>query len=423
MSDDTSKEKCRKQVCHACVGKLVIENSELKAANAIITEQLREISDRHIEYVTGTKATCNECAAVHASKNAELNAQIKKLTGDLTVARKDRWCMHPPLCRDLAIPPLHHLGKILINSMWGTPCPAAKSHFTHRDQIMAYGMAIHANPEICKLLLRATELEQSATDFMETSPTRAEMMQYVENAINRSIVPPAKHVHNHNVKFVRADAQQIKNAVRAEVISYLANDKNIRNIGNLRDLIYKKAGEYVETRLNERGIAENEIRDIVHQYLIAHTATYPHTTAAQVDEVARKRVIDSREKHEHSMHKHPTQREYTHIRVNFDIPSCHQWLDAPDTVKDLRNMHCHKFKFQVDIAVTHVDRELEFRMVSSALKPEMQTIIENMTPAMRSCERMAKACCHLVVERYGKRDVQCMVSEDGQDASLHCIIH
>lgn len=115
--------------------------------------------------------------------------------------------------------------------------------------------------------------------------------------------------------------------------------------------------------------------------------------------------------------------EYTFIIVHFDIPSIHNWPDAPSEVAHLRIPHSHVFNFEVAISVTHDDRELEFELVKRKLAPKMTNAIEFTAPSKRSCELMAKQCCHLVEQLYGPRDVQCKVFEDHIDGASHCIIH
>ena len=44
----------------------------------------------------------------------------------------------------------------------------------------------------------------------------------------------------------------------------------------------------------------------------------------------------------------------------FTIPGFHQWSEAPDKYKYLRNRHRHVFYFEVEVKVKNDNREIEF---------------------------------------------------------------
>jgi 6-pyruvoyl-tetrahydropterin synthase len=48
------------------------------------------------------------------------------------------------------------------------------------------------------------------------------------------------------------------------------------------------------------------------------------------------------------------------IRVSGEFEGVHHWPDAPKEVEHLRNLHAHIFKVEVEIAVDHGNRYVEF---------------------------------------------------------------
>jgi 6-pyruvoyl-tetrahydropterin synthase len=57
----------------------------------------------------------------------------------------------------------------------------------------------------------------------------------------------------------------------------------------------------------------------------------------------------------------------TYIIVRTQFEAQHRYPDAPEEVAFLRNMHRHMFHVEVQIEVSHDDRELEFLLVKRDL--------------------------------------------------------
>lgn len=121
------------------------------------------------------------------------------------------------------------------------------------------------------------------------------------------------------------------------------------------------------------------------------------------------------------------------IIVKFDIDGTHRYPAAPSEVRFLANEHRHKFMFEVEISVTHDDRELEFILVGKKLKRlterlfDIYAVIHEDLPeellmkfAGRtfSCEHLAVAIIRIVHSVYGRRKVSVRVFEDGENGVL-----
>lgn len=76
------------------------------------------------------------------------------------------------------------------------------------------------------------------------------------------------------------------------------------------------------------------------------------------------------------------------IVINLRQEGIHRWADCPfDEVSFLRNYHRHEFHFNIELEVTHEDREVEIIM----LKRKLQEFVGGMLlgPTHKSCEMMA----------------------------------
>jgi len=88
------------------------------------------------------------------------------------------------------------------------------------------------------------------------------------------------------------------------------------------------------------------------------------------------------------------------IVVQFDIPGCHWYPDAPEVTAFLRNPHRHLFKFKVFIGVNHSNRDVEFLKAQSMMKEWILTEHNLCSDARckcgnanfktRSCEQIAE---------------------------------
>ena len=106
------------------------------------------------------------------------------------------------------------------------------------------------------------------------------------------------------------------------------------------------------------------------------------------------------------------------IKIRTEFEGFHFYPNAGqiDTrIKFLENEHRHIFKVEVKIAVTHLDRELEFFLVKWAL----QDFIKSGNQNHRSCEMIASDILqnHLI-PTYGERSYTVTVSEDGESDGI-----
>jgi len=56
------------------------------------------------------------------------------------------------------------------------------------------------------------------------------------------------------------------------------------------------------------------------------------------------------------------------IWVSTSFIGFHKWVDAPEKIAYLRDLHRHKFNVKVFVDVTHDDREVEFHMLQDYLR-------------------------------------------------------
>lgn len=111
---------------------------------------------------------------------------------------------------------------------------------------------------------------------------------------------------------------------------------------------------------------------------------------------------------------------FTYIKVKTQFEALHEYKDAPEEVKFLRNPHRHLFKVELTLETKHTDREIEFFILKKAVEAEINNY--RMKNGMQSCEALAK---YLVVtfEEYKtnaleKRNCRAEVSEDGENAGF-----
>lgn len=108
----------------------------------------------------------------------------------------------------------------------------------------------------------------------------------------------------------------------------------------------------------------------------------------------------------------------TFIKVRTEFEGFHYYPNAStidQRITFLENNHRHIFKVEVKIAVTHLDRELEFFLVKWAL----QAFISDGDQNHKSCEMIAENILnnHLIPS-YGERYYQVTVSEDGESDGI-----
>jgi len=101
----------------------------------------------------------------------------------------------------------------------------------------------------------------------------------------------------------------------------------------------------------------------------------------------------------------------TSIIVTTEKIGFHQYKDAPEKVKFLRNLHRHKFYIKVGLPVTHDNRELEFFTVQR----ELNDFLKN-KKVVGSCEMLAREIKKWADKTY-QRKCWCEVWEDNENGS------
>jgi hypothetical protein len=102
------------------------------------------------------------------------------------------------------------------------------------------------------------------------------------------------------------------------------------------------------------------------------------------------------------------------IFVRFTSPGFHRWEGAPSRRAYLRDTHRHLFHFEVEIPVSHDDREIEFHDLMDYARA-LPILSEIAAPAgvPYSCEHIAQKIARSLVKTYGRK-VVVRVSEDGE---------
>lgn len=109
----------------------------------------------------------------------------------------------------------------------------------------------------------------------------------------------------------------------------------------------------------------------------------------------------------------------TRIYVTTDFVGYHQWVNAPEEVAFLRNLHRHKFGVKVSVFVNHGDREVEFFLFKREVHALLRSkIVPQLTQdPKQSCEMMAAALGQeLRNAGYSVHSVE--VNEDGENGSI-----
>lgn len=107
------------------------------------------------------------------------------------------------------------------------------------------------------------------------------------------------------------------------------------------------------------------------------------------------------------------------IKVRTEFEGMHYYPNASaidQRIAFLESKHRHLFKVSVKIAVTHLDRELEFFLVKWALQ---DFITANYNRAgSQSCEMIAMDILQHLLQSYGERFYEVVVSEDGESDGI-----
>lgn len=107
----------------------------------------------------------------------------------------------------------------------------------------------------------------------------------------------------------------------------------------------------------------------------------------------------------------------TYIKVRTEFEGFHFYPNASSIdhrIAFLEQPHRHIFKVEAKISVTHDDRELEFFLV----KWKLNEFIKDCNMNHQSCEMIAKGILKFLLETYGERYYEIVVSEDGESDGI-----
>lgn len=100
------------------------------------------------------------------------------------------------------------------------------------------------------------------------------------------------------------------------------------------------------------------------------------------------------------------------IGVSLQKEGIHNYPDAPEGVEFLRHPHRHMFHFEIEVAVTHDDREIEFILFKRDID---RFLNDGENWGHRSCEMICDVINRYVRTTYGNRHMNIKVSEDGEN--------
>ena len=107
------------------------------------------------------------------------------------------------------------------------------------------------------------------------------------------------------------------------------------------------------------------------------------------------------------------------IKVRTEFEGFHYYPSASaidHRIAFLEKEHRHLFKVEVKIAVTHLDRELEFFLVKWALQDFIKANYNQ--NGSQSCEMIARDILQYLMKSYGERYYEVVVSEDGESDGI-----
>lgn len=100
--------------------------------------------------------------------------------------------------------------------------------------------------------------------------------------------------------------------------------------------------------------------------------------------------------------------------VTTSFTGFHRWIEAPDEVAYLRDMHRHKFNIMAAVQVdSSKDRVFEFHMFQKEVSVIVETYL-NIIPNVGSCESIAKYIASELKRKVGDYKFTVMVDEDGE---------
>lgn len=99
------------------------------------------------------------------------------------------------------------------------------------------------------------------------------------------------------------------------------------------------------------------------------------------------------------------------VIVTFAMEGHHRWLEAPQEVRYLANMHRHLFHIKVAVETFHKEREVEFHTL---LHQAQNAYTQG---AEQSCEEIAERLLARLREMYLDRRMRVEVWEDGENGA------
>lgn len=100
------------------------------------------------------------------------------------------------------------------------------------------------------------------------------------------------------------------------------------------------------------------------------------------------------------------------IIIRTQFAGLHYYAKAPEQVAYLRSPHRHVFFVEVEMQVSHDDRDLEFIIVKNSINEFIDSKPFDITA---SCEQMADEICKYLIKKYDQRNISCTVFEDNEN--------
>ena len=107
----------------------------------------------------------------------------------------------------------------------------------------------------------------------------------------------------------------------------------------------------------------------------------------------------------------------TFIKVRTQFEGWHHYPNASqidERIAFLEVNHRHMFQVEAKISVTHLDRELEFFLV----KWDLEKFLSESQMNHKSCEMIGMDILEHLKAKYGEREYEITVSEDGESDGI-----
>lgn len=110
------------------------------------------------------------------------------------------------------------------------------------------------------------------------------------------------------------------------------------------------------------------------------------------------------------------------VWTTFETVGFHNWPDAPESVRHLRDRHRHLFHIRVEVGVNHAEREVEFQLLQSNVSGFILETFKISDLGFefedRSCETIAQAIMGMLTDFYpSSYPYEVTVSEDGESGA------